>query len=119
MNWVQKLNGRCNTSGQNEESSRKPLASPANGLPLKNYFNIASIASSSSFVKAVFFNVSRLLSSCATELAPINTVVIRLSFSIQASAICARDWPRCCASTFSFSLSQFFQASLHLPAGTR
>lgn len=46
-----------------------------------------SIASNSSAVKDKAFKLSRLLFSCPTELAPINTEVILLSLSNQAKAI--------------------------------
>jgi len=68
------------------------------------HFIIFSIAFNSSAENSSFLSVSTLSSICLTELAPISTEVIRLSFRTQANAICASDCPRCCAISFSLTI---------------
>lgn len=55
------------------------------------YFKIVSIICNSSSKNEIFASVSTLSSICFTELAPIKTEVILLSFNTQAKAICASD----------------------------
>ena len=55
----------------------------------------------SSAEKVVFSIAFRLSANWPTELAPIMTEVTKSSFSIHASAISARVWPRRIASAFS------------------
>src|SRR4030042_990769 len=70
-------------------------------VPCTSHPMIVSIFFSSSPENSGLSNVPRLSFSCSTVLAPTSTEVILASFRSQASAICARLWPRFFANSLS------------------